>query len=126
MLGSISEKVKGYYDITFYAVQVKDEKEIYVNSQICDDYIDISNEMISAFNFTKNANAISNKRKICNENNKTPHCTTKDFYKKNSIRKIKPHSNCTSSTNKNDTSNANPQNHIKQIDYTNCKNKIGR
>lgn len=29
MLGSISEKVKGYYDITFYAVQVKDEKEIY-------------------------------------------------------------------------------------------------
>ena len=97
----------------------KDEKEIYVNSQICDDYIDISNEMISAFNFTKNANAISNKRKICNENNKTPQCTTKDFYKKINIRRVKPHTNCTSSTNKNDTTNANPQNHIKQIDYTN-------
>lgn len=29
MLGFISDDVKGYYDITFYAVQEKDDKEIY-------------------------------------------------------------------------------------------------
>lgn len=29
MLGFISEKVKGYYDITFYAIQNREEKEAY-------------------------------------------------------------------------------------------------
>lgn len=96
----------------------KDEKEIYLSSQICDDYIDIYSEMIASFDFTKSTNATTNKRKIYNQNNKTPHCTIKDFNKKNNIRKIKPYFNYTSSTNKNDTTNANPQNHIQQIDYS--------
>lgn len=29
MLGFISDKVKGYYDVTFYAIQIKDKKEKY-------------------------------------------------------------------------------------------------
>lgn len=29
MLGFVSEKVKGYYDITFYAIQNRDGKEVY-------------------------------------------------------------------------------------------------